>query len=136
MAAAKLRTLIGGITPLANQCCSAVDDYLHSRLVLALTVRFDGYSRLWFLFGFVACQTWPLLRFQCILLLGLFVKPLLVRQENSQSGGALYRGVVVRNVVCTASISATYMVATAVVVAALSAESSENNTVSRAINTR
>lgn len=51
---------------------------------------------------------------------------MLARQEHSQSGGALYRRVMVRNVVCTASISAAYLLATVVVVAALINETSDN----------
>ena len=75
--------------------------------------------------------------FQFILLLGLFVKPMLVhRGNNSQSGGAIYRRVVMRNVVCTASISAAYILATVVVVVALLNKNPDSSTVSRAIRDR
>eukprot|EP00903_Cladosiphon_okamuranus_P019198 g17656.t1 len=59
-----------------------------------------------------------LLIIEFILLLGLFVKPMLASQQNTQSGGEFYLRIVKRNMVCTASISAAYIVATVVVVAA------------------
>lgn len=54
-----------------------------------------------------------------MILLALFVKPLLVRQEGTQSGGAAYRRVVRRNVVCTATIVVATVVATVVQVLAM-----------------
>lgn len=66
---------------------------------------------------------------QFILLLGLFVKPLLVHVEGAQSGGALYRRVVVRNVICTVGIIASYAISTLIVILALLSESSESDKV-------
>lgn len=63
------------------------------------------------------------------LLLGLFVKPMLVRVEGTQSGGAVYQRVVLRNVICTAGIVTSYSTTTLVVVLALLRESLENNKV-------
>lgn len=49
-----------------------------------------------------------------ILLLGLFVKPMLISvQGTTQSEGAVYRRVVSRNVTCTAGIVTSYVIATA-----------------------
>lgn len=61
---------------------------------------------------------------------------MLVGQENSQSGGAFYRKVVLRNVICTASISAAYILATVVVVTAFVKKTPEYNTVSCAVSGR
>ncbi|CAM9104211.1 unnamed protein product [Ectocarpus sp. 6 AP-2014] len=60
-----------------------------------------------------------LLTIQFVILLALFVKPLLVRQEDTQSGGAAYRRVVRRNVVCTATIVVATIVTTVVQVRAM-----------------
>ena len=54
---------------------------------------------------------------------------MLVRVEGTQSGGAVYRKVVVRNVVCTAAIIISYTICTIMIVLALLSESSESNTV-------
>lgn len=54
---------------------------------------------------------------------------MLVRVEGAQSGGAVYRRVVMRNVVCTAGIIICYSITTVVAVLALLRESSENNQV-------
>lgn len=66
---------------------------------------------------------------QFVLLLGMFVKPMMVRVEGTQSGGAVYRRVVLRNIVCTAGIVTSYAITTLVVVVALLRESTENNKV-------
>lgn len=63
------------------------------------------------------------------MLLAMFVKPMLTTQARTQSGGAVYRRVVIRNVVCTAGIAFTYVITTLVVVLALMSSSSENNKV-------
>ncbi|CAN0221765.1 unnamed protein product [Ectocarpus sp. 4 AP-2014] len=68
-----------------------------------------------------------LLVIQFVLLLGLFVQPMLVRVEGAQSGGAVYRRVVLRNVFCTAGIVISYAITTLVVVIALLRESVESN---------
>lgn len=54
---------------------------------------------------------------------------MLVRVEGAQSGGAVYRKVVVRNVVCTAAIIISYSITTLVIVLALLRESSETDKV-------
>lgn len=54
---------------------------------------------------------------------------MLVRVEGAQSGGAVYRRVVLRNIFCTAGIVISYAISTLVVVFALLHESSENNKV-------
>ncbi|CAN0009365.1 unnamed protein product [Pylaiella littoralis] len=65
---------------------------------------------------------------QFAVLLVLFLRPLLVmRHENTQSGGAVYRRVVIRNVVCTCAISITYLIVTVVEVLALLDESAEDD---------
>lgn len=66
---------------------------------------------------------------QFVLLLGIFVKPMLVRLPGTQSGGAVYRRVVHRNVFSTAGIVISYAITTLVVVSALLRESVENNKV-------
>ncbi len=69
---------------------------------------------------------------QFILLLGLFVKPLMLAGvQGTQSGGALYRKVVWRNVICTACIVTSYAITTTVVYLALLRETVENNKVRR-----
>eukprot|EP00752_Nemacystus_decipiens_P007837 g7002.t1 len=55
-----------------------------------------------------------LLTVQFVILLALFVKPLLVPQEGTQSGGALYRRVVYRNVLCTFTIVVATLITTVV----------------------
>lgn len=69
------------------------------------------------------------LMLQFVLLLGLFVKPLLAGVQGTQSGGALYRKVVWRNVICTVGIVITYAITTIVVFLALVRESLLNNKV-------
>ncbi|CAM9198552.1 unnamed protein product [Pylaiella littoralis] len=64
---------------------------------------------------------------QLVLLLGVFLKPMLVPAEGTQSGGAIYKRVVVRNVVCTACIVTAYVIMTAVAVLALLNETADNN---------
>ncbi|CAN0125229.1 unnamed protein product, partial [Scytosiphon promiscuus] len=59
------------------------------------------------------------LMIQFVLLMVLFVKPLLVPVEGTQSGGASYRRVVMKNVVCTVSIVMAYLVTTIVTAHAL-----------------
>jgi len=66
---------------------------------------------------------------QFILLLGLFVKPMLIRVEGTQSGGALYRRVVMRNIVCTTGTVISYAITSVVIVVTLSIESSANDSV-------
>lgn len=66
---------------------------------------------------------------QFVLLLLLFVKPMLVPVEGTQSRGAVYRRVVLRNIFCTIGIVASYSITTVVVVLAMLHESPENNKV-------
>ena len=55
--------------------------------------------------------------YQFALLLAMFVKPLMVSlQDSTASGRAVYRQVVIRNMVCTVGVAATYAITTAVVV--------------------
>lgn len=54
---------------------------------------------------------------------------MLARVEGTQSGGAVYRRVVLRNVICTAGIIASYAITTLIVVIALLRESTHNNKV-------
>ncbi|CAM9246809.1 unnamed protein product [Ectocarpus sp. 12 AP-2014] len=53
---------------------------------------------------------------QFVLLLTMFVKPLMIPQGHTQSGGAVYRRLVMRNVACTIGITFTYAVTTVIVV--------------------
>lgn len=46
----------------------------------------------------------------------MFVKPLMIPQGHTQSGGAVYRRLVMRNVACTIGITFTYAVTTVIVV--------------------
>ncbi|CAM9711777.1 unnamed protein product, partial [Ectocarpus fasciculatus] len=69
-----------------------------------------------------------LLTVQFVLLLAMFIKPMLVSQGSTQSGGAVYRRVVVRNIVCTIGIACAYAVTTvAVTLALLSISSDDTN---------
>ncbi|CAN0423009.1 unnamed protein product, partial [Ectocarpus fasciculatus] len=57
---------------------------------------------------------------QYVLLLILFVRPLMVRLEgHAQSGGAVYRRVVIRNISCTAAVVVSYIITTIITVIAL-----------------
>ncbi|CAB1102733.1 unnamed protein product [Ectocarpus sp. CCAP 1310/34] len=67
---------------------------------------------------------------QFVLLLILFVRPLLVRLEGSQSGEAMYRMVVIKNITCTIAVVTAYAVTTVVVIAALIRQSNDSNTAS------
>lgn len=58
-------------------------------------------------------------RSQFVLLLAMFVKPMLLPQGSTQSGGAVYRRVVNRNILCTVCIVFTYSITTLIVVLAL-----------------
>lgn len=60
----------------------------------------------------------PILPSQYVLLLAMFIKPMLVPQGSTQSGGAIYRRVVNRNILCTVCIVFSYIVTTLVVVLA------------------
>ena len=64
-----------------------------------------------------------------VLLLGLFIKPMVVSGEGTQSGGAIYRRVVLRNALCTAGIIASYAITRLVVVFSLLHASTESNKV-------
>lgn len=65
-----------------------------------------------------------------MILLALFVKPLLLAShEGTQSGGAVYRRVVYRNVVCTATIVVSTVITTVVTVVATMNVSPEDDTV-------
>ncbi|CAM9247012.1 unnamed protein product, partial [Ectocarpus sp. 6 AP-2014] len=68
-----------------------------------------------------------LLTVQYVLLLAMFIKPMLVSQGNTQSGGAVYRRVVIRNIVCTIGIACAYVITTVVVVLALLSSPSDTN---------
>ncbi|CAN0137714.1 unnamed protein product [Ectocarpus sp. 12 AP-2014] len=70
------------------------------------------------------------LMIQFVLLLILFVRPLLVRLEGSQSGEAMYRRVVVKNITCTIAVVTAYAVTSVVVIAALIRQNNESNTAS------
>ncbi len=63
------------------------------------------------------------------LLLGLFVKPMLAPQGSTQSGGAFYRSVVIRNVICTIGVVIAYVITTVVFILAIRRESSDNDKV-------
>lgn len=52
---------------------------------------------------------------QFVLLLAMFVKPMLMPQRFTQSGGAVYRRLVIRNIVCTVGIALAYTVTTGIV---------------------
>ncbi|CAM9661797.1 unnamed protein product [Ectocarpus fasciculatus] len=87
------------------------------------TACFNGFgeetasSELSDLIGFASNNA--LLTVQFALLLAMFIKPMLVSQSSTQSGGAVYRRVVVRNIVCTIGIACAYLVTMVVVVLAL-----------------
>lgn len=66
---------------------------------------------------------------QFAVLLALFLRPLLVRHQDTQSGGVVYRKVVIRNVVCTGAISIAYVVTAVVEVISLLHESAEDDEV-------
>lgn len=53
---------------------------------------------------------------QFVLLLALFVKPMRVPQGSTKSGGAVYRRVVIRNIVCTAGIVLSYTISTCIMI--------------------
>lgn len=66
---------------------------------------------------------------QFAILLVLFVKPMLVQQGGTQSGGAMYKRVIIRNLACTALVCISNLITTVVVIFALLKESPEDNTV-------
>lgn len=66
---------------------------------------------------------------QFVLLLAMFAKPMMARVQGTQSGGAVYRRLVLRTIVCTAGIVTSYAVTTLIVVLALLDESTDNNKV-------
>lgn len=66
---------------------------------------------------------------QFVLLLAMFAKPMIARVQGTQSGGAVYRRLVLRTIVCTAGIVTSYAITTLIVVLALLDESTENNKV-------
>lgn len=68
-------------------------------------------------------------RHQYVLLLILFVRPLMVRLEGAQSGGAVYRSVVIRNISCTAAVVVSYIITTIVTVIALLRQHPNDTTV-------
>ncbi|CAM9126391.1 unnamed protein product [Ectocarpus sp. 8 AP-2014] len=77
--------------------------------------------------GYVTNNT--LLTIQFVILLALFVKPMLGRQVGTQSGGAVYRRVVHRNVVCTTTIVVATVITTVVTALAMIRNSPEDNKV-------
>lgn len=66
---------------------------------------------------------------QYVLLLILFVRPLLGRREGTQSGGAVYRKVVIRNISCTAAVVVSYIITTIITVIALLRQHPDDTTV-------
>ncbi|CAM9280272.1 unnamed protein product, partial [Ectocarpus sp. 4 AP-2014] len=60
-------------------------------------------------------------------LLAMFVKPIMTSQGSTQSGRAIYRRLVARNIVCTVAVVLGYTITTAVVVLAVLAASPGNN---------
>ncbi|CAB1101272.1 unnamed protein product [Ectocarpus sp. CCAP 1310/34] len=78
-------------------------------------------------FGYAVTNA--MLLVQYVLLLILFVRPLMVRLEGVQSGGAVYRSVVVRNVSCTAAVVVSYIITTIVTVIALLRQHPNDTTV-------
>ena len=62
---------------------------------------------------------------QFVLLLAMFIKPMLLAQGGTQSGGAMYRRVVKKNILCTVCIVFSYVITTLVVVLAMLASSPE-----------
>lgn len=59
----------------------------------------------------------------------MFVKPMLARVQGTQSGGAVYRRVVLRNLLSTTGIVISYAITTLVVVLALLRENVNDNKV-------
>lgn len=59
----------------------------------------------------------------------MFIKPVLGRVEGTQSGGAVYRKLVLRNIFCTTAIVISYSITTVAVVLAVLRESTDNNKV-------
>lgn len=57
--------------------------------------------------------------FQFVLLLAMFVKPMMISHGGTQSGGAIYRRLVARNIACTVAVVLAYAITTAVVVLAV-----------------
>lgn len=66
-----------------------------------------------------------------VLLLVLFVRPILAPQANTQSGGAIYRIVAIRSLICTICVVLSYVITTVVFILAIRRESSENDEVRR-----
>lgn len=54
---------------------------------------------------------------------------MLVSQERTRSGGAVYRRVIIRNLMCTALVGISYLITTMVMVVAFLEESPDHNTV-------
>eukprot|EP00903_Cladosiphon_okamuranus_P011577 g10891.t1 len=67
-------------------------------------------------FGYASSNIMLVIQF--VLLLAMFIKPMLLPQSSSQSGGALYRRVVNRNILCTVCIVSSYIITTLVVILA------------------
>lgn len=62
---------------------------------------------------------------QFVLLLAMFVKPMRIQQGSTQSGEAMYRRVVNKNIWCTVCIVISYTVTTVVVVLTYQGNSSK-----------
>ncbi|CAN0425968.1 unnamed protein product, partial [Ectocarpus sp. 12 AP-2014] len=59
--------------------------------------------------------------------MAIFVKPIMISQGSTQSGRAVHRRLVARNVVCTVAVVLGYTITTTVVVLAVLAASPGNN---------
>lgn len=60
-----------------------------------------------------------------VLLLGLFIKPMLALQGSTPQGGASYRRVIGRSIICTIGVAAAHVITTLLVVLALQGDSYE-----------
>ncbi|CAN0076918.1 unnamed protein product [Pylaiella littoralis] len=78
------------------------------------------------IFGYATHNAVMMIQF--VLLLVLFVRPLPMRPKHTMPDGDVYRRLIIRNLVCTVAICATYLITTVVVVAALLEQSPENST--------
>ncbi|CAM9518775.1 unnamed protein product [Ectocarpus fasciculatus] len=75
--------------------------------------------------GFVTNNVMLIIQF--VLLLAMFVKPMMVSHGGTQSGGAIYRRLVARNITCTVAIVLAYAITTVVVVLAVLGASPGSN---------
>ena len=67
----------------------------------------------------------PMQPHKFVLLLGLFIKPMLALQGSTPQGGASYRRVIGRSIICTIGVAAAHVITTLLVVLALQGDSYE-----------